>query len=220
MVDDLIIILPVNYGMFVKCKFADNTLLDLVCKLYLIQTNYKMKNLILLSMLMFFVNQSRAQKTLTPTDEGSKVHFVIKNFGIKTGGDFTGLKGSIKFDPNNPAAWAFDVTVDAASINTDNNSRDGHLKKSEYFDVTKHPTIHMVSTKIQGTDKAGVYLLNANLTIKGITKPIKFPFKVNSKNGGYLFTGDFDMNRRDFDVGGDSISMADNLKVSLSVFAK
>ena len=33
----------------------------------------------------------------TPTDAGSKVHFVIKNFGIRTGGDFTGLKGSIVF---------------------------------------------------------------------------------------------------------------------------
>ena len=88
------------------------------------------------------------------------------------------------------------------------------------FDVKKYPTIHIVSTKIGATNKPGIYLLNADLTIKGITKPISFTFKVNRSKEGYLFTGEFPMNRRDFDVGGDSISMADTLKVSLSVFAK
>lgn len=161
-----------------------------------------------------------AQKVLTPTDEGSKVHFVIKNFGIKTGGDFTGLKGTIKFDPKNAALWSFDVTVDANTIDTDNSTRDGHLRKSEYFDVKDYPLIHMVSTKIEGTSTAGTYMLNANLTIKDVTKSIRFPFKVNAKGDGYVFTGSFPMNRRDFNVGGDSISMADNLTVTLSVFAK
>jgi polyisoprenoid-binding protein YceI len=40
----------------------------------------------------------------TPVDEGSKVHFVIDNFGIATGGDFKGLTGTIKFDPAQPTA--------------------------------------------------------------------------------------------------------------------
>ena len=179
-----------------------------------------MKNLILLVAFIFSVNLLFAQKILTPTDAGSKVHFVIKNFGIKTGGDFTGLKGSIKFDLATIASWSFDVTVDAATINTDNDSRDGHLKKSEYFDVKKYSAIHIVSSKIQTTDKPGIYLFTGNLTIKGITKPIQFPFKVNKSNDGYLFTGNFDINRRDFGVGSSSVSLADNLKVSLSVFAK
>ena len=179
-----------------------------------------MKNIILITALLFSINISYAQKTLVPTDEGSKVHFVIKNFGIKTGGDFSGLKGTIKFDSKNSAVWEFDVTVESSTINTDNDSRDGHLKKSEYFNVAKFPTIHIVSTKIQTGDKAGSYIFNGNLTIKGVTKPVKFPFKVNSKDGGYVFAGEFDMNRRDFGVGGSSVSMADNLKLSLSVFAK
>ncbi len=179
-----------------------------------------MKNFTFIMAFVFCISTAYAQRTLTPTDAGSKVHFVIKNFGIKTGGDFNGLKGMIKFDPKNLAVWAFDVTVDASSINTDNSSRDGHLKKSEYFDVAKYPTIHMVSTKIQATDKPGLYTFNGNLTIKGTTKPIKFNFKVNTSGDGYLFTGGFPLNRRDFNVGGSSISMADNLTVSLSVLAK
>ncbi len=179
-----------------------------------------MKKLIYIFCFLFSINIANAQLTLTPTDVGSKVHFVIKNFGLKTGGDLTGLKGSIKFDPKNISVWAFDVTVDASTIDTDNSSRDGHLKKAEYFDVAKYATIHIVSTKILATDKPGNYLLNANLTIKGITKTVSFPFKVNNINNGFLFTGEFPINRRDFNVGGSSVSLSDNLKVVLSIFAK
>ncbi|MBS1734000.1 MAG: YceI family protein [Bacteroidetes bacterium] len=179
-----------------------------------------MKNLILAMAVVLLAGNIKAQQTLTPTDEGSKVHFVIKNFGIKTGGDFTGLKGTIRFDKSTVADWAFDVTVDASTIDTDNDTRDRHLKKAEYFDVKQFPTIRMVSTKISTTDKPGIYQFKGNITIKGVSKVIEFPFKVNNSNGGYLFTGTFDMNRRDFGVGGDSVSMADSLRVNLSVFAK
>jgi len=178
-----------------------------------------MKNLILSIAFSFCSGLLFSQKTLTPTDEGSKVHFVIKNLGFKTGGDFTGLKGVIKFDLASVQTWAFDVTVESSSINTDNDTRDGHLKKAEYFDVKKYPTIRMVSSKIETTGK-GVYQFTGNVTIKGVTKAIQFPFTVNKSNGGYVFAGSFDLNRRDFGVGGSSVSMADNLKVSLSVFAK
>jgi polyisoprenoid-binding protein YceI len=179
-----------------------------------------MKKIIYTVALLFSMNLLHAQMILTPTDEGSKVNFVIKNFGIKTGGDLTGLKGTIKFDPKNMSVWAFDVTVEASTINTDNNSRDKHLKKADYFDVAKYPTIHILSTKISATNNPGIYLLNANLTIKGVTKPVSFNFKVNNLNNGYLFTGEFPMNRRDFKVGGNSVSLSDNLNVSLSIFAK
>lgn len=179
-----------------------------------------MKKIIYTVVLLFSMNVIYAQMLLTPTDEGSTVHFVIKNFGIKTGGDLTGLKGTIKFDPKNVSVWAFDVTVEASTINTDNNSRDKHLRKAEYFDVEKYPVIHIVSNKIQATDKPGIYLLNANLTIKDVTKSVSFNFKVNNLNKGYLFTGEFPINRRDFKVGGNSVSLADNLNVSLSIFAK
>lgn len=179
-----------------------------------------MKKIIILSFFIFSFSFSYAQLLLTPMDEGSKVHFVIRNFGFKTGGDFTGLKGTIRFDPNNITLWAFDVTVDASTVDTDNNSRDSHLRKADYFDVQKFPTIHIASKKIEATSKPGVYLLHGDLTIKGITRPVKFTFVVKNTNAGYLFIGDFEINRRDFTVGDDSISLSDNLKVSLSIFAK
>jgi polyisoprenoid-binding protein YceI len=167
-----------------------------------------------------FVSLLNAQSVLTPFDEGSKVQFVIKNFGIKTGGDFTGLKGNIKFAPENLSVSSIDVTVDANTIDTDNESRDGHLRQKEYFDVAAYKTIRFKSTKITVSTVAGRYYVFGELTIKGVTKPVEFGFGATPKDGGYVFDGTFRINRRDFGVGGSSISLSDNLTVSLSVLAK
>ncbi len=165
-------------------------------------------------------NLVTAQTTYTPVDAGSRVHFTIKNFGIKTGGDFKGLKGSIKFNSGSLAASAFDVTIDATTIDTDNESRDGHLRKAEYFDVATNKTIRFKSTKIVLSTVPGRYYIYADITIKGVTKPVEFGFVATQKNGGYVFDGEFKINRRDFGVGGNSATLSDNLTVSLSVFAK
>ena len=156
----------------------------------------------------------------TPTDAGSKVRFVIKNFGINTGGTFEGLAGSIIFDPANLAGASFNVSVDAKSVDTDMEARDNHLRKEEYFDVEKYPKLSFRSTKITTTNKDGYLFMFGVITIKNISKEISFPFKQTSKDDGILFDGEFKLNRRDFGVGGKSFSMSDELNVELSIFAK
>ncbi len=179
-----------------------------------------MKNLLLSIGLSIGVNFLFAQGKLAPTDAGSKVHFIIKNFGISVGGDFTGLKGFIQFDATNATAAVINVTADAATVNTDNNKRDGHLKKDDYFDVAKYPTIHIVSSKIEKGSSINAYLFTGNLTIKGVTKPLNFPFTAIKSATGYLFAGNFEIARRDFNVGGGTFPLSDNVKVSLSIAAK
>jgi polyisoprenoid-binding protein YceI len=154
-----------------------------------------------------------------PSDEGSSVQFKIKNFGFNTGGSFTGLKGDIAFDPKNVQAANFDVTIDANSINSDNNPRDNHLREETYFDTKNYPLIHFVSSKVTMSNKKEVYFVFGKLTIKKQTKDISFPFTADPQNDGYLFKGSFKINRRDFDVGGSS-TISDNLEVVLSVLAK
>jgi polyisoprenoid-binding protein YceI len=156
----------------------------------------------------------------TPVSDGSEVKFVIKNLGIKTGGTFGGLEGTINFNPDDPATANFDVSVDAKTVDTDIESRDNHLRKAEYFDVEKYPKINFKSTKVTKTNAAGFLYMFGNITIKGVSKEIKFPFKVTPKNDGYFFEGNFILNRRDFGVGGNSLSLSDELTVTLSVFAK
>jgi polyisoprenoid-binding protein YceI len=112
------------------------------------------------------------------------------------------------------------VSVDANTVNTDIDSRDSHLRREEYFDVAHFPRISFVSTRVTKTNNSGFLYVFGKLTIKGVTKEVKFPFKAVAQNGGYLFEGNFSINRRDFGVGGKSLSMGDNLDVYLSVFAK
>lgn len=176
-----------------------------------------MKKLLLIPFLL--LTALAFSQTLTPVDNGSKVHFVIKNFGISTGGDFSGLAGTIVFDPANLAAASFNVSVDASTIDTDVDSRDNHLRKEEYFDVKNYPRISFKSSRVTKTNNSGFLYVFGTLTIKGVSKEVKFPFKATPKNGGYVFEGDFSINRRDFGIGGKSLSMGDDLTVYLSVFA-
>jgi polyisoprenoid-binding protein YceI len=152
-----------------------------------------------------------------PTDAGSAIDFVIKNFGLNSKGSFSGLDGKIKFDPANPGNSSFDVSVAAASVNTDNETRDGHLKKESYFDVEKYPRIRLVSTSITGEN--GKYIFNGKLTIKDKTKDLSFPFIATAMGGDIIFKGSFVINRRDFEVGGGS-TLSNNVTVNLTVLAK
>lgn len=171
---------------------------------------------------LFFISISAAAQNYVPKDTGSKVHFVIKNFGINTGGDLSGLKGKIYFLPDSLGKSRFDVTVAVSTIDTDNNMRDKDLTREEYFNVAQFPVIRMVSTKIAKTNKTmdGFYFFTGNLTIKGTTKTVSFPFQAKKINNGYLFTGDFEIDRLDFKVGEKNIVLSNKVAVSLSVTAK
>lgn len=171
---------------------------------------------------LFFISTNINAQNFKPVDLGSKVHFVIKNFGINTGGDFTGLKGEIFFIPEDLSKCKFDVTVSAFTIDTDNPSRDKSLKSAEYFDTQKYPDIKITSIKIDKTNKTaiGFYYFTGNITMHGITKPISFPFQAQKVKDDYLFTGDFEIERVDFGVGNRSSVLGNRVVVTLSVLAK
>jgi polyisoprenoid-binding protein YceI len=174
-----------------------------------------MKKIVLLTLILCFVQLAFTQ--YKPVDQGSSIKFKVKNFGFNSGGSFGGLKGTIDFDPEKPADSKFDVTIDANSVNTDNESRDNHLREESYFDVKNYPQIRFVSSKITG--KGGNFILKGNLTIKNKTKEINFPFSISQEKDGYLFKGEFNINRKEFGVGGSS-TISDNVEVMLTVHAQ
>jgi polyisoprenoid-binding protein YceI len=178
-----------------------------------------MKLVKIITALLLLSNFATAQ-TYTPTDDGSFVHFIIKNFGFKTGGDFKGLKGTIVFNPKSLGTSSINVSVEAKTVDTDNDARDKHLRKDEYFSVDKFPTINFLSTKITESSVKGRFFVIGNLTIKGVTKSIQFGFSATPNTDGYKFYGEFDINRKDFGVGGSSVSLSDKLKVVLDIVAK
>ena len=154
-----------------------------------------------------------------PTDQGSEIGFAIKNFGINTKGSFSGVDGTITWYPQDPGKSLFDVSIDAATVNTDNSMRDEHLKKESFFDVEKYPKIRFVSTSVSGPDKKGHYTMTGKLTIKETTKDISFPFLVTALGSDLIFSGSFTLNRQDYGVGGSS-TISNQVTVSLTVVAK
>ncbi|MDI3322237.1 YceI family protein [Pinibacter soli] len=166
---------------------------------------------------IFICSFSYAQQ-YAPEASGSKIGFGIKNLGVTVHGTFSGLEGEITFDPNQSSKSSFNVHVDSKSINTDNDMRDNHLRKEEFFNVEKYPHLTFVSESITGSGKS--FNVKGKLTIKGVTKEVSFKFTATPQGDIYTFKGSFELNRRDFEVGGSSITMSDKVNVELIVVAK
>ena len=154
----------------------------------------------------------------TPVNDKSEVKFTVKNFGLNTPGTLSGLKGTIQFNPSNLSTASFNVSVDVSTINTGIDMRDSHLKREEYFYTDKYPTISFTSTAVKANNDG--YIVTGELTIKGISKNISFPFTAVTQNGGMLFTGNFSINRKDFDIGGSSAVLSNNVDINLKVYAQ
>lgn len=158
-------------------------------------------------------------QVLAPVNEASTVQFTISNLGINVDGRFSGLQGSIIFDEKNLGSSSFRVSINASSVNTENSTRDKHLRGEDYFYVQAFPLIQMQSVKIAKSVKAGYYVFFGKLTIRDVTKEISFPFTANTEAGAYRFKGQFTIKRRDFGVGGKSI-VSNDLTVKLDVLTK
>lgn len=164
----------------------------------------------LLTLLLALTSFVSEKWTLT----GSSVTFEIKNAGLVVKGTFKGLEAAIGFDPAKPAEGAITASIDAATIDTGIGLRDKHLKKEAYFYVEKYPRITMVSTKIEKTgDKT--YLGYFDVTVKGITKTVNFPFTFVQNGNNGVFRGDLTLNRLNYQVGESSWIMADDVKISI-----
>jgi polyisoprenoid-binding protein YceI len=170
--------------------------------------------------LLFFSSNLLRAQVLHPVEAGSSVTFEIRNFGFTTRGSFGGLTGAIRFDPQHPEQADFEVSIAAASINTGNRTRDRHLRSDDYFDVDRFPRISVKSESIRTIKSGSSYILLGALTIKGITRKISIPFTVATADGALVFDGSFSVKRQDFQVGGDSISMADSATIHLHIIAR
>jgi len=108
----------------------------------------------------------------------SKVGFAVRHMVISNvEGRFTDFAGTIVYDEEDPAKSSVRVTIKVASINTDNQKRDAHLKSPEFFDVEKYPEITFVSKKVSKTDDGFVAV--GDLTIRDMTREIELPFVIH-----------------------------------------
>ena len=148
----------------------------------------------------------------------ANVSFKLKMLGATVDGKFKGFSGTLKFDPDNLATSSLNASVDANTLDTDNNLRNKHLKeKSEFFNVAKYPILKMKTTKIEkeGNNFVGYF----DLTIKETTKAVKIPFTFKQEGNNATFQGSTVINRRDWSVGGGTWGMSDNVTFTILVNA-
>lgn len=157
----------------------------------------------------------------------SGVTFQVRHFFTMTPGRFSKFDGAIMYDQADPTKSQVELTIEAASINTDNEKRDGHLRSADFFDVAKFPTLTFKSTTIEKTDQAGLYKVTGDFTMVGVTRPVTVMVEVlgfgpdgsGGTRGGLQVTGS--LNRKDYgliwnrtlDTGG--VMLGDEVKFSI-----
>jgi len=101
----------------------------------------------------------------------SEAGFTIRHFFSNVQGRFNTMSGSIVFDDQDWSKSSVEATIDAASINTNNERRDAHLRSSDFFDTANNPTITFRSTKVTKLD-GNIFKIEGNLTMRGVTKTV------------------------------------------------
>ena len=104
------------------------------------------------------------------------VGFSVSHLFTSVQGRFDQFEGTIVFDPADPKATVVRGTVEAASINTNNEKRDKHLRSGDFFNAKKFPKLRFESTKVTVTEgRSGK--IAGNLTIHGVTRAVVLDVK-------------------------------------------
>jgi polyisoprenoid-binding protein YceI len=156
--------------------------------------------------LMGPVESAKAEKQRHEIDTGhSGINFKVRHFFTKTPGRFTDFSGVLIWDTEDPAKSTVEATIQAASIDTNSEDRDGHLKGEEFLWVEKHPTITFKSTSVKALGD-NTYEVTGDFTMRGVTKPVTLEMEHLGSGqdpwGGYRsgFTATTEIDRTEFGV--------------------
>ena len=140
----------------------------------------------------------------------STVGFSVSHMLISSvEGKFGEYDGKVIFDGKDITKGSVEITIPVASVNTDNEKRDSHLKTSDFFDAEKYPNITFKSTKIVKTGNKA-FTMTGDLKMKGVTKSVTLDCNLNGVitdpwgNTRAGFSAEGKINRHDFNVAWDN----------------
>jgi len=152
----------------------------------------------------------------------TELGFAVRHMAVsKVRGRFSTFSGTLEL-AEDPADSKATVTIDAASVDTRDENRDGHLKTADLFDVENHPTWTFVSTSIK-PDGPTDFKVDGDLTIRGVTKPVTleatYEGVVTDPYGNHRvgFSATTTINRDDFEVSFGAVMEAGGLVVAKKV---
>ncbi|HCT77005.1 MAG TPA: polyisoprenoid-binding protein [Micromonosporaceae bacterium] len=136
----------------------------------------------------------------------TRIGFVARHAMVtKVRGAFNEFEGTGFLDGTDPAKSTVSVTIKAASIDTRNEQRDGHLRSNDFLDMENHPEITFVSTSAAQLDDT-TFQLSGDLTIRGVTQPVTIDFQYEGAavdpfgNQRVGFEGSIAISRKDFGI--------------------
>ena len=138
-----------------------------------------MKKLSILGLFLSISAFVQAQQTWAIDKGHSKFTFIAGHHGIsEVDGYFKKFDGKITATKDDLSDAVFEISIESASLNTDLEMRDNHLKSEDMFNVAQFPTLDFKSTSL--TKVAGnKYTMVGNLTMKGVTKSVTFDVTMN-----------------------------------------
>jgi polyisoprenoid-binding protein YceI len=142
--------------------------------------------------------------TLDPAH--TRLGFVARHAMItKVRGQFDEFESRAHIDFTDPAQCSAEITIEAASIDTRNEQRDGHLRTNDFFDIPNHPKITYRSTGVEKVDDE-TYRVTGDLTIRGVTNPVTIDLEFTGAakdpfgNQRVGFEGSTVVNRKDWGI--------------------
>jgi polyisoprenoid-binding protein YceI len=160
----------------------------------------------------------------------SSVGFSVKHLLISNvKGNFKDFSGTIMFDEADMSKSSVEVTIKAASIDTDNENRDNHLRSADFFHVEEFPEITFKSRVVNKTDDG--FELVGMLTMHGVTKEVTIPFEFLGKVTGPMgkerlgFEGHTEIDRKDYGITWNKIldsgglTVGNEVKIELNIEA-
>ncbi len=162
--------------------------------------------------------------------EHTAITFKVRHFFSKVPGRFSRFSGTLMIDEENFANSSVKVEIESASIDTNDEARDRHLRSDAFFDVENHPAITFESTgiRLQGDTKL---FIDGNLTIRGVTKAVTLEGEILGFGKMYgvrrgAFEASVTINRKDFNVSwndvieGGGFVLGNDVEITLNLEAK
>lgn len=188
------------------------------------------RSILVLTLLIAAVPLFAATETFVPDKAHSEVTFRVRHFVTNVSGRFGEFDATINVDREKPSASTVEFTINPSSIDTNNESRDKHLRSEDFFFVEKFPTMTFKSSAIKASKTKDVYDVTGDLTMRGVTRTITIPvtFLGFAKAGSREKAGfsiETTVNRKDFgvnwnralDQGGYMLS--DEVKIEINIEA-
>ncbi len=142
------------------------------------------KTLLLFSVIALgSILSAQADETYKIDPVHSSISFKVRHFFSYVTGKFTKFEGTVHVDSEHPEKSSVTATIQASSIDTQNEKRDGHLQSPDFFDVAKYPTITFKSKSVKRTGEDSGDIVG-DLTMHGVTKEITLHAKFLGKGKG------------------------------------